>query len=312
MSTANFGPMPARLIINADDFGLTAGINRAIAELHDAGMLTSATLMADGPEFHDAVEIAKGRPGLSVGCHIVLVDGMPVSAPDDIPTLIGADGKSFRASLAEFVIDTLLGRISETDVLRETAAQVQKLQRAGIDVTHLDTHKHTHLFPAIARPMLHVAERCSIGAVRNPFEQPWSMQGSLLRQLQVHALRYFRSRFFALPQIRSGVVATTDGTIAVSATGHLNPTTLARILAAMPEGTWEMVCHPGYNDDALRSVPTRLREERNIERLALLGAAMKFSQPNSSELIHYGQLGVYSVKRELGQYIPPTGYEKVL
>jgi len=305
--------MPARLIINADDFGLTAGINRSIAELHDAGAISSATLMADGSEFRDAVDIAKARPNLSVGCHIVLVDGIPISAPEDIPTLIGADGKSFRVSLIEFVIDALLGRIRETDVLREAAAQVQKLQRAGIDITHLDTHKHTHLFPVIARPLLHVAERCSIGAVRNPFEQPWSMQGGILRQLQVHALRYFRSQFFSLPQIRSGVVTTTEGTIGISATGDLNAATLAHILASMPEGTWELVCHPGYNDEDLELVPTRLREERNIERLALLDAApQKFSQPNPPQLIHYGQLGVYSAKRELGQYIPPTGYEKVL
>ncbi len=305
--------MPARLIINADDFGLTTGINRAIAELHDAGAISSATLMADGPEFRDAVEIARARPSLSVGCHVVLVNGMPVSAPEDIPTLIGVDGKSFRTSLAEFIFAALTGRIRETDVLRETAAQVQKLQRAGIDITHLDTHKHTHLFPGIARPMLHVAERCSIGAIRNPFERPWSMQGSPLRQLQVHLLRYFRSQFFNLPQIRSGVVVTTDGTIGISATGDLNPATLSRTLAAVPEGTWELVCHPGYNDEALQWVQTRLREERNIERQALLDAVKtKFSQPTAPQLIHYGQLGVYSIKREMGQYIPPTGYEKVL
>ena len=305
--------MPARLIINADDFGLTPGINRAIAELHDAGAVTSATLMADGPAFEDAVALAQARPALSVGCHVVLTDGMPVSAPESIPTLIGADGKSFRASLIEFVLAALTGRINEDEVEREALAQVQKLQRAGIDVSHLDTHKHTHLFPAIARPLLHLAERCSIGAIRNPFEQPWSMQGSHLRRLQVHLLRRFRTQFFALPQIRSHAVATTDGTIGISATGELDAATLRSILDATPEGTWELVCHPGYNDDALAAVTTRLREHRNIERAALLDLIPRLSaNPNAPHLIHYGELGVFSIKRQLGQFIPPTGYEKVL
>src|SRR5580698_8892531 len=167
--------MTTRLIINADDFGLTPGINRAIAQLHEAGALTSATLMATGSAFDDAVAIAHAHPKLGVGCHIVLTDGIPVSHPQGIPTLLGADGKTFRPSLLDFVQALLRGTIREDDIEREALAQVQKLQRAGIDVTHLDTHKHTHLFPVVARPLLHVAERCSIGAVRNPFEQPWSM-----------------------------------------------------------------------------------------------------------------------------------------
>ncbi len=305
--------MPACLIINADDFGLTPGINRAIAELHDAGAITSATLMADGPAFDDAVALAKGRPALSIGCHIVLVDGMPAAAPESIPSLIGADGKSFRASLAEFVFATLAGRIHEDEVEREALAQVQKLQRAGIDVTHLDTHKHTHLFSTIARPLLHLAECCSIGAVRNPFEHPWSMQGSLRRRLQVHLLRRFRIQFYALPQIRSHAVATTDGTIGISATGDLDAAPLQRTLSSIPEGTWELVCHPGYNDEDLSAVNTRLREERNVERTALLDLIPHLSaQPNAPRLIHYGALGGISIKRELGQFTQPTGYEKVL
>ena len=96
--------MPARLIINADDFGLTPGVNRAIAELHDAGAVTSATLMATGPAFDDAVALALARPSLGIGCHIVLVDGTPVSDPSTIPTLLGPDGRTFRNSLGNFAV----------------------------------------------------------------------------------------------------------------------------------------------------------------------------------------------------------------
>src|SRR3984957_30431 len=126
------GFMAARLIINADDFGLTKGINRAIAELHQAKALTSTTLMATGPAFDDAVAIAHANPSLGVGCHIVLTDGIPVSHPQSIPTLLGADGKTFRPSLIDFVQALLRGAIREDDIAREAGAQIEKLQRAGI------------------------------------------------------------------------------------------------------------------------------------------------------------------------------------
>jgi predicted glycoside hydrolase/deacetylase ChbG (UPF0249 family) len=309
--------MPARLILNADDFGLTRGINRAIGELHAAGVLTSTTLMASGPAFDDAVAIVRAHPTLGVGCHIVLTDGVPVSHPESIPSLLGADGKSFRPSLLDFLQALFRGTISEDEVAREAFAQIQKLQRAGIDVTHIDTHKHTHLFPSIARPLLHVAERTSVGAIRNPFEPQWSLaldHGSSIRRLGVKLIGRLRPRFAALAQIRNARVHTTDGTVAISATGELNATTLAEVLHALPPtGTYELCCHPGYNDRDLDQVTTRLRAHRNIEREALLTEIPRIlAQPNAPELIHYGSLGSFGVLRELGQFTPDTGYEKVL
>src|SRR5580658_3601299 len=129
--------MAARLILNADDFGLTRGINRAIAELHANGALTSATLMANGPAFEDAAAIARKRPTLGVGCHVVLTDGIPVSHPSDVPSLLGPDGKTFRSSMMDFMLAVWRGRVHEEEIVREAAAQVQRMQRAGIDVTHL-------------------------------------------------------------------------------------------------------------------------------------------------------------------------------
>jgi predicted glycoside hydrolase/deacetylase ChbG (UPF0249 family) len=287
--------MGARLILNADDFGLTPGINRAISELHAAGALTSATLMASGPAFDDAVAVARAYPTLGVGCHIVLTDGAPVSSPELIPSLIGADRKSFRPSLSDFLRALFLGRIREEDVAREAMAQIGKLQKAGIAVTHLDTHKHTHLFPAIARPLLRVAEEASVRAIRNPFEPGWSLalnHGSVPRRLAVKLIGSLRSRFEAHPQIRSGAVRTTDGTIAISATGQLDATTLAEVLRACPStGTYELCCHPGYNDADLDRVTTRLRAHRDTERNALLVEVPKLlGDPNAARLIHYGSL----------------------
>ena len=287
--------MPPRLIINADDFGLTPGINRAIAELHQTGALTSATLMATGSAFDDAVAIAHANPALGVGCHIIFTDGTPASPPGSIPTLLGPDGRNFRPSLLDFVQALLRGAIREDDIEREALAQIQKLQHAGIAITHLDTHKHTHLFPAVSRPLLRIAQRYSIRAVRNPFEPAWSSRlapNAYRRRLQFHALSVLgKNRFQSLPQFSSRHVLTTTGTIGVSATGHLNAESLHKILLAMPEGTWELVSHPGYNDAALDLVTTRLRATRDIEREALLQEIPRAIRTVPGlQLIHYGQI----------------------
>jgi predicted glycoside hydrolase/deacetylase ChbG (UPF0249 family) len=278
--------MPAQIILNADDFGLTHGINRAIGELHSAGVLTSATLMANGAAFDDAVEIARAHPALGVGCHIVLTDGAPVSPPGSIRSLIGADGINFRPSLVDFVQALLLGRINEEEVAREALAQIEKLQGAGIHPTHIDTHKHTHLFPSIARPLLQVAEHCGIRAIRNPFEPEWSLalnHGGRARRLAVRLVGLLRPRFEAHARIRDRRVLTT---------GQLNAATLGEILRALPlSGIYELCCHPGYNDGELDRVATRLRAHREVEREALLAELPRaLGAVNSPSLDHYGSL----------------------
>jgi predicted glycoside hydrolase/deacetylase ChbG (UPF0249 family) len=283
--------MPPRLILNADDFGLTPGINRAIAQLHDAHALTSATLMASGPAFHDAVALALARPTLGVGCHIVLTDGTPILPPSQIPTLCPG-GRNFRPQLTTFARDLLLGRIDEADIHREALAQIHRLQSAGLRLTHADTHKHTHLFPAVARPVLRALLDSGVHAIRNPFEPSWAVRTghNLRRRLMVTAFATLRRRFLAMPPIASGQIRTTQGTIGVSATGDLNSTSLQSLLDRIPPGAWELVCHPGYNDPDLGRITTRLRREREIELHALLA-----SIPNlpTAQLIHYGNLEAY-------------------
>jgi chitin disaccharide deacetylase len=299
--------VPSRLIINADDFGLTQGVNRAIGELHRAGVLTSATLMATGAAFDDAVAIAHANPALGVGCHILLTDGVPASPPETIPTLLGPDGKTFRPSFLDFLKALLRGKISEQEIEREALAQIQKLQRAGINITHIDSHKHTHLFPAVCRPLLKIAEQSSIHAIRQPFEQPWSTAlcpGTHTRRPPVKLLGGLKRKFEQQPQIRSRSVLSTDGTIGISATGDLYGESLRTILHAMPaEGTFELVCHPGYNDSDLDRIVTRLRTHRDIERQALLAEVPALAMhPNAPQLINYGELA----QHETGQFISHT------
>jgi chitin disaccharide deacetylase len=302
--------MPPRLILNADDFGLTPGINRAIAELHAAGGLTSATLMAAGPAFDDAIAIARAHPTLGVGCHIVLTDGTPISPPETIPTLLGPDRKNFRPSLTHFIQDLLLDRIDEDEIEREALAQIQKLQRAGIDVTHLDTHKHTHIFPPVARALVRITRHTSVATLRNPFEPPFAREASnttLKRRLQIWLLDHFQPSFNRI----AGQQVFTDGTIGISATGNLNADTLKATLDTLPtDGTFELLCHPGYNDAALDAITTRLRAHREVEYQALLDQIPKLSlRPNRPDLIHYGNLGAFGALRAEGLFIPGDGTE---
>ena len=215
---------------------------------------------------------------------------------------IGPDGKSFRPSLIDFLQALLRGKIREEDIRREALAQIQKLQGVGIKPTHLDTHKHTHLFPAICRPLLNLAEQNSIHAIRQPFEQQWSLalgHGKRLRRLEVKLLGGLKTRFEQQPQIRSHRILSTDGTIGISATGNLYRETLHEILQGMPaEGTFELVCHPGYNDSDLDRITTRLRAHRDIERNALLAEIPALAlYPDTPQLIHYGDLSSHNAQQ---------------
>ena len=296
--------MPPRLILNADDFGLTPGINRAIAELHHAGALTSATLMATGPAFDDAVAIALAHPTLGVGCHIVLTDGIPVSHPETSPRCSAPTAKPSAPRSSTSSRPLLRGNIREDDIEREALAQIQKLQRAGIDVTHLDTHKHTHLFPAVARPLLHLAERTSIGAIRNPFEPPWTA-ASATAALPPPAAPLSSTAFAPLPAHPANPhasVLTTDGTLGISATGNLDAATLRATprLPCPPTASSNSAAIPATTTPTSTPSHTRLRATRDIERHALLDSYPRIiSQPNAPELIHYGNLGVSGL-RELG------------
>jgi hopanoid biosynthesis associated protein HpnK len=261
----------SRLIVNADDFGLTPGVNRAIVELHHAGVLTSATLMAKAGATSEAIAMARATPTLGVGCHVVLVDGDPVLPPSEIASLIDQTTGRFPVSLGVFLTRLFTGRIRSAEIEAEAAAQIARLQDAGLRLTHIDTHKHTHMFPPVLRPVLRAARASGIGAVRNPFEPEWAVRvtprASLVRVGEVYVLRRLGPFFRRL--IARERFATTDGTIAVVGTGTLDSDAVRSLLGELPEGTWELVTHPGYNDADLDRIRTRLRASREIERQAL-------------------------------------------
>ena len=193
-----------------------------------------------------------------------------------------------------FARAALLGGINEAEIEQEATAQVKRLLDAGIRPTHLDSHKHTHFFPAVLRPLLRVAERFGIAAIRNPFEQAWSLhlgRGRYIRRLQVQLLGILERQFHAQPQIRDGRVKTTQGAIGVAATGDLDEATLGVLLENLPPGTWEFVCHPGFYDDELGQTSTRLTLTRDIERKALLTMIPKAVEDGAFQMISFDALG---------------------
>ena len=283
-----------RLIVNADDFGLTSGVNRAITEGNRSGIVTSATLMANAKAAESAIDLAKAQPSLKTGCHVVLIDGVPLTA--NLPSLTNGSSH-FRTSLKQFAFAAIRGQISAEEIQQEAEAQIRKIQSRGIVLTHLDSHKHTHMFPHVLRPVLRAAKACGIRAIRNPFEplRSWPIRmvlgtpGLWLRSAGVMAFQMFAAEFRRA--LKEEGMVSTDGTVGIAVTGLLDQQKLLRILEALPEGTWELVCHPGYSDSDLQAAGTRLTQSREIELAALTSVDTKKALARCHiELISYADL----------------------
>ena len=288
-----------RLIINADDLGLTEGVNRAILRAHQDGVVTSTTLMANGAALQDAVSRLRSLPStsmFSVGCHLSLVDGRSLSAPDAIPSLLAAAGE-FRQGVGELGVAAQCGRLSAAEIEIEATEQFRALQAAGIEISHFDAHKHAHMFRGVLEPALKAAAACGIQAVRNPFESLhplplsvlWHYPKLLKRYMQVELLRSMRSNWRRI--VQQFGFATTNGSLGIIVTGDLDERLLHVVLESMPEGTWELVCHPGYNDAELAGIRTRLRESR-AQEIGLLTSpdTRRLINDLGIELISYRQL----------------------
>jgi chitin disaccharide deacetylase len=284
-----------RLIINADDFGFTPGVNRAIVEAHRLGIVTSTTLMATCPAFGEATQMAKASPALSVGCHIVLIDGEPVLDPSGLPTI--THSRRFRDGLKTFAARALTRRMNAGEIESEIRAQIQKIQSAGIAVSHIDTHKHTHIFPQILRPLLRAARVCGVRALRNPFGPRFPLRSSQLlsqpnlwtRFAELRILSRFAGQFRRAVD-REGFV-TPDGTLGIEVTGMLDERLFQAIAQSIPDGTWEFVCHPGYNDADLAAAKTRLRESRELElKVLTMPAAREALAQEGVQIISYRDL----------------------
>jgi predicted glycoside hydrolase/deacetylase ChbG (UPF0249 family) len=267
-----------QLVVNADDFGFTPDVNEGIVEAHRRGILTATTLMANGAAFEDAVRLAGESPSLDVGCHLVLIGGRSLSTGKPLPLTVPQ-------------LLTAMAR-REIRVYDELLAQVRRILDAGIRPTHLDTHKHTHLAPPVLDAVARLGEELGIPWVRRPFDFPLNaLRGAVPRvtRLASGALGLLRRRFHRV--LEKHGCRTTDHFAGFQITGRFRTAELVELLAAIPEGSTELMCHPGRCGEALRHARTRLKESREHELAALVAPEVRQAlERNGIELVNYGGL----------------------
>jgi len=234
---------PVKLIVNADDFGISEAVNNGIVAAHDRGIVTSTSLMATGDAFEHAVALARARPRLAVGVHLVLTEQRPLAGAVAVPSLVGPGG-TFAPHLEQLLAPVLRGRISLAHVRAELDAQIRRVRDAGIAIGHLDGHQHVHVLPGIARVVADLAAAHKISAVRYPAER---VRGYMLRDprwLRRLAEQCALNAFCAASPLKR--LRRSGDFVGFYFGGRLDEPNLRTVLAGLPaQGTVELMCHPG-------------------------------------------------------------------
>lgn len=272
-----------KLIVNADDLGFTSGINAGILRAFREGIVSSASIMANGPAFEEAAEMARTHPGLAVGCHLSLLQGRPVAAPHEVPSLVDRDGR-MPATLWELISRLARGAVRVRDVEREFRAQLGRVMNAGVCPTHLDCHKHAHTHPGVLDALLRVAGETGVKRVRNPFEGlhwPKFSGPTARRRWQVYLKQYAISmslqpgaRHFRRLAGAAGL-RMPDHFYGMTLTGLMDLSAVCAVIDGLTEGVTELACHPGICDEELEHAPTRLKQERERELEVLTDPALR-------------------------------------
>jgi predicted glycoside hydrolase/deacetylase ChbG (UPF0249 family) len=253
------------LVINADDFGFAPGVNRGIVECHEAGTLTSTSMMVNTPAFHEAAALARERaPKLGIGLHLNLLSGSPLT---EVPSLIDSRTRAF-VSLSELARRALLGAVKAEDVRRECDAQLAALAAEGINVTHLDSHRHTHALPGILAPVLASVRASGVRVVRRPLDQiSLGDPVASAKMLVLHAS--WRAASAPLGTEDRELLKRSPHFRGIAIQGALDVEhRLLALFDRLPDGTTEIMLHPGYDDSVLAGQdPYRKEREREVGAL---------------------------------------------
>lgn len=263
-----------RLIVNADDFGLHAAVNRGILTAHTEGIVSSTSLMAGGAALDDAVRIAKQCPQLGVGVHLTLVGARPVLPVAEVSSLLDESG-AFYGSYPLFIKRFLRGKIRLAEVERELAAQIDRVRMAGIQPSHLDSHQHLHVLPGIGGLVLDLARRFSIRAIRIPAE-PVAFIGATpatVGRLAGRGGLTMLANLFRQHAAAAGI-RTSDHFYGMLAGGQLTEPAILAILRRLPPGDSELMTHPGFADESLADA-FRWDYQWDAERQALTAPAVR-------------------------------------
>jgi len=287
------------LIVNADDLGWTQGVNRGIAEAHRNGIVTSTSLLANGGAFEGGVRTARESPRLGVGVHLNLSDGKPVAPPERVKSLLDENG-DFSGGPETLLLRLTAKKVETKEVEAEWNAQIEKVRAAGICPTHLDGHKHVQMLPGLFAVALRLAKKHGIEAVRVAHEAS-SLRAALtsggdptgvtLKQgVQARGLKLLARDAREMTE-RAGIGAA-DYFCGIAQTGVLTKKGVQQLLASLPEGTTELMCHPGYADADLERSATRLQKSREVELKILTDNDIRKSIATLGiRLINYGEIG---------------------
>jgi predicted glycoside hydrolase/deacetylase ChbG (UPF0249 family) len=267
--------------------------------------------MANGAAFEAAVTLKRQAPQLGIGAHLNLSEGIPVSPPLSIPSLLNADGRLYLTP-GRLWKAIATRRVNLTDVETELRAQIAKIHRAGITPTHFDGHKHVHVLPGVSDIVIRLAQECSVPSVRCPLEEPRGLfhmlarrqiscsctpaapRASILKQFLVGCGVSALARRFRQKLAEAGLACPTHF-YGIGQTGFLDARGIDEVLRQLPEGTSELMCHPGYVDVELARTGTRLLGEREIEASALRSRFIrKFVEGSGIRLVNYQALAVLS------------------
>lgn len=244
-----------RLIVNADDFGMSRGITDGIITAHRYGFLTSTSLMPNMP----AAEYALGRlarfPRLAIGVHLNICAGRPILPPSEVPSLVGSTGQFHPPRV--MIRRLCTGRTAGRELFAEFCAQIRWLKDRGIAPTHADSHHHMHLYPAAILPFVRAMNSEGIVTTRSPRCSIWSStaghsfaarvggphEGSVVRRVAVRAyrsaLQHGPFRGLLMPSSRLSFPSYSRRDL--DALGE----EWKKSLAVPVPGTFELTCHPG-------------------------------------------------------------------
>jgi chitin disaccharide deacetylase len=271
------------LIVNADDLGWSDGVNRGVLEAHRNGIVTSASLLANGTAFTRALSQLRLAPSLGIGVHLNLSDGRPCADAESVPSLVNETGE-FEGGPESLLLRRARGALALAEVEAEWEAQIAKIKEAGIAPTHVDGHKHVHMLPGLFEIALRLAKRCGIAAIRISHEAS-SLRVALGAGREQKARVVFKQGVQARglkllvrdarEMAERAGIATSDYFCGIAQTGELTRAGIEQLLQSLPEGTTELMCHPGFVDDVLRNSPTRLQESREVEVAILTDPAIR-------------------------------------
>jgi chitin disaccharide deacetylase len=269
--------MSCRLIINADDFGWSRGVNEAVALLSDEGAITSTSLMVGGLAAREAVEIARARPALPVGLHLTLVHGYPLLPPEDIPLLVDSEGRLPR----RYAYAGLMATCSPAwrrQMLAEMRAQFKAFEETRLPWSHVDGHVHFTLTPCVFREALRLCREYRVPGFRVP-QDDWPRYRTWYPEET--GARWFEAQWFEVMCTRQRPAVAKAGLQAplrcygFFRSGRVDLDFLLRLVETLPDGDLELHCHPDLETDAgrlevqaLRSLELRQAlDRRGVERI---------------------------------------------